>query len=78
MRSTSSCGALHSGDQINAIDKKSFDGISLVEANAILRACTGDFCHIEVTPSSALASLHMIVEQPQSRGELKFSFYSQN
>ncbi|CAF0852285.1 unnamed protein product [Adineta ricciae] len=70
------CGALHSGDQINAIDKKSFDGISLIEANAILRACTGDFCHIEVTPSSALASLHMIVEQPQSRAPINDNNHS--
>ncbi len=50
------CGALHCGDQINAIDQKLFDGISLIEANAILRSCTGDFCRIEVTPASALVS----------------------
>ncbi|CAF1493619.1 unnamed protein product, partial [Adineta steineri] len=51
------CGALHCGDQINAIDQKSFDTMSLTEANTILRSCTGDFCRIEVTPSN------IIVEQ---------------
>ncbi|CAF1324735.1 unnamed protein product [Adineta steineri] len=64
------CGALHSGDQINAVDQKPFDGISLMEANAIVRACTGDFCHIEVTPASALAAQHMIVETTQNRGTI--------
>lgn len=52
--STFRCGALHCGDQINAIDQKSFDGISLNEANQILRSCTGDFCRIEVTPATTL------------------------
>jgi len=65
------CGALHCGDQINAIDQKAFDGISLTEANAILRSCTSDFCHIEVTPTSALAALNMISEQIHNRGILK-------
>ena len=49
-----SCGALHCGDQINAIDQKSFEGMSLIEANAILRSCIGDFCRIEVTPSNLI------------------------
>ncbi|CAF0828269.1 unnamed protein product [Rotaria sp. Silwood1] len=48
------CGALHCGDQINAIDQKSFDGISLFDANTILRSCTGDFCRIEVTPANII------------------------
>jgi hypothetical protein len=67
-KNKSRCGALHCGDQINAIDQKSFDGISLIEANAILRTCTGDFCRIEITPTNALASLNMIIEQAQNRG----------
>jgi C-terminal processing protease CtpA/Prc len=58
-----SCGALHCGDQINAIDQKSFEGMSLTEANAILRSCTGDFCRIEVTPSNTLASSNIMMEQ---------------
>lgn len=62
------CGALHCGDQINAIDQKSFDGMSLMDANAILRLCTGDFCRIEVTPASALAALNTMVEPTQNRG----------
>jgi hypothetical protein len=49
-----SCGALHCGDQINAIDQKSFDGIPLSDANTILRSCIGDFCRIEVTPSNII------------------------
>ncbi|CAF1005411.1 unnamed protein product [Rotaria sp. Silwood1] len=61
------CGALHCGDQINAIDEKSFLDITLVEANTILQSCTGDFCRIEVTPASALTSLNMIIDQPQNR-----------
>ncbi|CAF5211662.1 unnamed protein product, partial [Rotaria magnacalcarata] len=48
------CGALHCGDQINAIDQKLFDNISLFEANTVLRSCTGDFCRIEVTPSNII------------------------
>ena len=62
------CGALHRGDQINAINGKLFNDISLIEANAILRACTNDFCRIEITPTSALASSNMILEQLQNRG----------
>ncbi|CAF1078989.1 unnamed protein product [Didymodactylos carnosus] len=46
------CGALRCGDQINAIDQKSFDNIALNDANNVLRSCTGEFCRIEVTPSS--------------------------
>lgn len=61
-RATFRCGALHCGDQINAIDQKSFDGISLNEANQILRSCTGDFCRIEVTPTSTLAISNVMVE----------------
>ncbi|CAF2332315.1 unnamed protein product [Rotaria sp. Silwood2] len=61
------CGALHCGDQINAIDEKSFIDISLVEANSILQSCTGDFCRIEVTPASALTLLNMIIDQPLNR-----------
>ncbi|CAF4495568.1 unnamed protein product, partial [Rotaria magnacalcarata] len=38
------CGALHCGDQINAIDDKSFTDITLVEANTIIQSCKGDFC----------------------------------
>lgn len=49
------CGALHCGDQVNAIDQKPFDNMSLLEANAILRSCTGDFCRVEVTPSNIIA-----------------------
>ncbi len=67
------CGALHCGDQINAIDQKSFDGMSLMDANAILRSCTSDFCRIEVTPASAFASLNIIHESTQNRGLKKYS-----
>lgn len=63
------CGALHCGDQINGIDQKSFDGISLLDANTILRSCTGDFCRIEVTPASALVGLNIIAEPTPNRGE---------
>ncbi len=71
-----SCGALHCGDQINAIDQKSFDGMSLAEANAVLRACIGEFCRIEVMPASSFGPHNMIIDQPveprlqspQSRG----------
>ncbi len=66
-KNQSRCGALHCGDQINAIDQKAFDGISLIDANAILRTCISDFCRIEVTPASALASSNMIIEQTQNR-----------
>ncbi len=61
------CGALHCGDQINAIDQKSFDGMSLTEGNSILRSCTGDFCRIEVTPANVLASLNLIIEPTSNR-----------
>lgn len=60
-----SCGALHCGDQINAVDQKSFIGISLAEANNILRSCLGDFCRIEVTPASMLVGLNLCVEPGQ-------------
>lgn len=64
-----SCGALHCGDQINAIDQKSFDGISLSEANAILRSCTGDFCRIEVTPTNIILeqTKEIRVQSPTTR-----------
>ncbi len=68
------CGALHCGDQINAIDQKSFDGMSLMDANAILRSCTSDFCRIEVTPASAFASLNIIHESTQNRGLKVFEY----
>jgi hypothetical protein len=65
----SRCGALHCGDQINALDQKSFDGMLLMDANAILRSSIGDFCRIEVTPASTFAALNIIVESsPQNRG----------
>lgn len=65
----SSCGALHCGDQINAIDQKSFDGISLSDASAILRTCTGDFCRIEVTPTNIILeqSKDIRVQSPTTR-----------
>ena len=68
-RKLRSCGALHCGDQINAIDQKSFDGISLSEANAILRSCIGDFCRIEVTPSNIILdqSNEIHVQSPINR-----------
>lgn len=62
------CGALHCSDQINGIDDKSFNDISIIEANAIVQSCTSDFCRIEVTPASALASMNMIIDQSQNRG----------
>jgi hypothetical protein len=65
---------LHCGDQVNAIDQKTFAGLSLAEANAILRLCTGDFCRIEVTPATMLAALNVMLEPSQaqqSRGEEK-------
>ena len=68
------CGALHCGDQLNGIDQKSFTGISLTEANAVLRSCIGDFCRIEVTPVSTLAAMNIIVDPSQTqqnRGEMK-------
>lgn len=67
-----SCGALHCGDQINAIDQKSFDGILLSEANNILRACTGDFCRIEVTPSNIIVeqSNEIRMQSPTNRALL--------
>ncbi|CAM4794610.1 unnamed protein product [Rotaria magnacalcarata] len=61
------CGALHCGDQINAIDDKSFTDITLVEANTIIQSCKGDFCRIEVTPASVLTSMNIIVDQSQNR-----------
>jgi hypothetical protein len=42
--------------------------MSLIDANAILRTCTSDFCRIEVTPASALAALNIILEPTQNRG----------
>ncbi len=36
-----------------------------MDANTILRSCTGDFCRIEVTPSSAL---NINIESTQNRG----------
>lgn len=67
-----SCGALHCGDQINAIDQKSFDGIPLSDANAILRSCTGDFCRIEVTPTNIILeqSKETRVQSPTTRNLL--------
>ena len=64
-----SCGALHCGDQINAIDQKPFDGIPLAEAHAILRSCTGDFCRIEVTPTNIILeqSKETRVQSPTTR-----------
>ena len=41
--------------------------MSLTDANAILRSCTGDFCRIEVTPASALTGLNVIVEPTSNR-----------
>ncbi|CAF0850655.1 unnamed protein product [Didymodactylos carnosus] len=46
------CGALRCGDHINAIDQKSFDNVTINDANNVLRSCTGEFCRIELTPSS--------------------------
>lgn len=65
----SSCGALHCGDQINAIDQKSFDGISLSDATAVLRSCTGDFCRIEVTPTNIILeqSKDIRIQSPTTR-----------
>jgi hypothetical protein len=48
--------------------------MSLIDANAILRACTSDFCRIEVTPASALAAMNIILEPTQNRG-LKINEY---
>lgn len=41
--------------------------MSLTDANAILRSCTGDFCRIEVTPASAMTGLNVIVEPTSNR-----------
>jgi hypothetical protein len=60
--SNNRCGALHSGDQINSIDQKSFVGLSLAEANGILRACTGEFCRIEVTPACLVTTLPTLTD----------------
>ncbi|CAF1186961.1 unnamed protein product [Adineta ricciae] len=69
------CGALHCGDQINAIDQKPFDGMSLSEANSILRSCTGDFCRIEVTPSNIILEQ---VNDIQINSSIGRSFLNEN
>ncbi len=45
-----------------------------MDANAILRSCTSDFCRIEVTPASAFASLNIIHEPTQNRGLKVFEY----